>query len=347
MDGYEKHATIEFIKQVSGQHNTLTINRVYLDLLEGDVKTALFLSQVIYWSDKGSRNDGWFYKTDKEWLEEICLSDYECKKARDKLTELGVLEVDKKKANGVPKMHYRMEWENLSKWVLKKFRNRQDMATSHFSVTEEFGEPSPKNSETHSGKIPKSLTYTTNIDYDNEYKRDIKEEKNAPPKANSLFDIPVSSSSSLSPLKVLEKLKGKAKLERKLKYISEGVLNPSILDDLDICFHYANQHKSIIGYEIPYQKENYMRQFKDKYNLTPEQAYNIIPSILSSFKEICEQEKRKKSEWHLKIGILTFDAPSDIARIMNKLQPKVNDKYTQDKEIDVPVSPGNVVDEVF
>lgn len=342
MNEYEKHSTVELIKRISGQQSVLTIPTVYLDLLDDDIKTALFFSQVVYWSDKGKRNDGWFYKTDKEWKEELKLSEYECKKARDKLTGIGVLIVDKKKANGVPTMHYKVEWDNLSKWVLKKFDNRTESVSPNFSETKNFGEPSLKNSETHSLKIPESLTESTNIDYDKEYKRDIKSK----PKGNSLFDIP-SKPVTKDPMDMLAHLKGKFKHEQKIKYVLEGRLTPTALDDLDVCFYYASQHKEIVGYEIPYQKDSYMSTFRDMYSLSIEQAFSLIPSILQMFRQICEEDKRKKSEWYLKIGILTFGAPSDAARIMNKLQPKINDKYVPKEPTPNAKPTGNIVDEVF
>lgn len=338
---HEKDVTIEFVKRVSGQQAVLTIPKLYLDMLEGDIKTALFLSQVVYWSDKGKREDGWFYKTDKEWCEELTLSEYECKKARDKLVGFGVLKVDKKKANGVPTMHYKVEWSNLSKWVSEKFNNRMFSVPDEDSDSKNLGNGNLKNSGTGSQEISESLTKTTNKDYDKE--KDIK----TMPKSKSLFDI--ASKSSLPPQKVLQALKGKNYLVRKIQFVESGELPEEELTVLDLCFYFAQRHKEIIGYEIPYQKEQYMAQFLDKYSLTIQSAYEIIPAMLNAFKQICQEDNRKKSEWYLKIGWLIYDAPSDTARVMSKVKPKVNEKYTQAETLspDSASTDHRIVDEIF
>jgi hypothetical protein len=343
----DKYYTLELIKQISGQQNVLTIPRVYLDMLDGDIKTALFLSQVIYWSDKGGRGDGWFYKTDKEWKDELSLSEYECKKARDKLSQEGVLLLDKKKANGVPTMHYKVDWDNLSKWVIKKFSNREEMVDEKDSVSEKFEEGSLKNSETRSQKTPKSLTEITNIDYYKEKNKDTDFPSNIP-KGNKLFDLPSKPTNTLNPLKVLEALKGKSKLTKKLQFVVSGELGPEHLNDLDLCFYFAQKHKEIVGYEIPYQKEQHMATWRGKYELTVTEAFNLLPKIAETFRKICEEDKRKKSEWFLKIGWFIFDSPSDdIVRVMNKVKPKVNEKYVTKEEEVVPNRPHEIVDEIF
>lgn len=340
---HKKDMTVELIKRISGQQAVLTIPKVYLDMLDGDIKTSLFLSQVIYWSDKGSRTDGWFYKSDKEWCHELSLSEYECKKSRDKLSSLGLLIVEKKKANGVPTMHYKIQWDNLSKWVSEKFNNRQDSVFPENSVSENFGEGDPKNSETHSLKTPESLTEITNRDYDKE--KDIKDSLKSTGVTKPLFDMPASIKKE-SPSNLLASLKGKAKHAKKIQLVAEGDLSPTQLDDLDICFYFAQKHKEILGYEVPYQKEQYMSQFRDNYSLSIGEAYTIVPAVLAEFRKMCEQEKRRKADWSLKIGWLIYDAPSDVARIMDKVKPKVNEKYLAKDEPTVS-NPHRIVDEIF
>lgn len=165
------------------------------------------------------------------------------------------------------------------------------------------------------------------------------------PAKKSLFDLP-SNASNMDPLTMLKALKSKSKLTRKLQYIESGELGTEHLEVLDLCFYYAQMHKEIMGYEIPYQKEAYMSTFMDKYNLTIEETYHLVPKMLSTFRTMCEEDKRKKSLWYLKIGWFVFDAPSDIARLMDKVKPKVNEKYLEDEP--APTSnPGKRVDEVF
>jgi len=132
---------IAIIKAFSGQANILTIPRQFVDYM-GNLDGALFLSQVLYWSDRG--RDGWFYKTYAEWQEEICLSEYEVKKAVKKLVDLGVLETQVRKANGNPTVHYRLDFDVFSESFLNFLQKRN-----------------PRNSGIESRESEESLTETT------------------------------------------------------------------------------------------------------------------------------------------------------------------------------------------
>lgn len=110
------------IVSYSGQQRTINIPVLYLELLE-DYNVAVMLNQLIYWSDKSSRNDGYFYKTYKEWQEEVFLSQYQVKKAVDKLKKLELVETKLKKSYGSPTLHYKVNMQNLSNWIMKKLNN--------------------------------------------------------------------------------------------------------------------------------------------------------------------------------------------------------------------------------
>lgn len=120
-----KHQVFSLISQFTGQNNVITIN-VPLVEFAGDLETGLFLSQLIYWSDRGTRSDGFFYKTDKEWHQEIMLSKYSVRKSRKKLEELGLLETMIKKANGNPTVHYKFNKELFAEMFISFLRNRKN-----------------------------------------------------------------------------------------------------------------------------------------------------------------------------------------------------------------------------
>ena len=109
------------IKELSGQSNILTIPRLFVDYT-GSLDTALFLSQVIYWSDKGE--DGWFFKSYTEWKNEITLSEYQVRKSAKKLKELDILNTKIKKAFGSPTLHYFLKIAEFSESLLKFFKER-------------------------------------------------------------------------------------------------------------------------------------------------------------------------------------------------------------------------------
>jgi hypothetical protein len=132
---------IDMIKQLAGQSNILTVPRLFIDLT-GEIESALFLSQCIYWSDKTKNPDCWFYKTGEEWEEEITLSRYKISKAVKVLG--GIIETKLKKANGSPTIHYRVNFQLLENRILKKIEN-----------------PISKNLKNDIEKTSKTLTETT------------------------------------------------------------------------------------------------------------------------------------------------------------------------------------------
>lgn len=118
------------IYSVFGNANTIPVPVVFLELFE-EYNTAVLLNQIIYWSDKTSRKDGYFYKTYQEWQEEIYLSEYQVRKSVKKLKELGFLETSVKKANGNPTLHYKLDTKVFQEWLLKKLKERKESNLSN------------------------------------------------------------------------------------------------------------------------------------------------------------------------------------------------------------------------
>ncbi|AYU54654.1 DnaD domain protein [Staphylococcus debuckii] len=131
------------IKSFSGRENIIPIPVVYIELL-GDYHIAAFLNQLIYWSDKTKRKDGYFYKSYKEWKEELFLSRYQIDKSIDKLKEIGLIKTSLKKANGAPTLHYKVDMDRLTEWICEKLTNGN-----------------AKNSQMELSKTDKSLTEIT------------------------------------------------------------------------------------------------------------------------------------------------------------------------------------------
>jgi superfamily II DNA helicase RecQ len=122
----------------------------------GDIETAIFYQQIQYWSDKGKRDDGFIYKTIKDFEYETTLTARQQRRVRDKLVRLGYIEVKKIKANGSPTLHYKMVKWNVTKGnipMLQKVTMESDK-TSH-SITESTTEsttekpPNPLKGEEH------------------------------------------------------------------------------------------------------------------------------------------------------------------------------------------------------
>jgi len=105
---------LRLIKEISGQQSMLVLPRLLIDITL-DIRSALLLSQLIYWSDRTGDRNGWIYKSHKDWQTELGLNRYFLDKARDRLIQLGLIEAKIKKANGSPTMHFRVKADALGK----------------------------------------------------------------------------------------------------------------------------------------------------------------------------------------------------------------------------------------
>lgn len=149
-----KQIISNLIISYSGQKRTINIPVLYLELLE-DYNTAVILNQLIYWSDRSNRTDGYFFKSYKEWAEEVFLSQYQVKKAIDKLKKLDLVETKLKKSYGSPTLHYKVDMEEISKWIIKKLDNRisrnliNDYEETSYSLTKNTTENTTENTTQH------------------------------------------------------------------------------------------------------------------------------------------------------------------------------------------------------
>lgn len=137
-------AAIQLLKSFSGQQNTITIHKAFIAFM-GDIEGALFLSQLIFWSDKGKREDGWIWKTYESWEAETGLSQYKVKKFAEFCTEAGFLETAVMKAQGSPTMHYRLDYEKCVEAIIKNlingnqiFNNPMENQIFNFPYTDQY-----------------------------------------------------------------------------------------------------------------------------------------------------------------------------------------------------------------
>ncbi len=83
--------------------------------LGGSVNAGLFLSQLLWWTGKGTDGD-WVYKTAAEWQEETLLGRYELENARRTWRDLGVLEEEQRQGRDRV-LSYRIDFEALAALV--------------------------------------------------------------------------------------------------------------------------------------------------------------------------------------------------------------------------------------
>jgi DnaA-like protein len=77
----------------------------------GGATTGLFLSQLLFLSDKGNNPDGWVYKSEQEMTKETNLTKREQQTARRKLLSLGVIVI--MRGGWKNTYHFKVIWEKL------------------------------------------------------------------------------------------------------------------------------------------------------------------------------------------------------------------------------------------
>lgn len=161
------------ISKMSGNENHLTVNTTFVHFMNS-LEGGVFLSQLVYWSDKTKRTDGYFYKTYEEWTNEICISKHAVMKNVSKLKDIGILETKVKKANGNPTLHYMLHYDRLCESIIS-FLQKQNTESSkteerkfvkELSLTEITTENTTKNIKPLSGK-PDPIDYQGLINYFN------------------------------------------------------------------------------------------------------------------------------------------------------------------------------------
>jgi hypothetical protein len=102
----------EFLDQRTGNVTKHAIHQGILDLL-GKLGPAVFLSRIIYWSDKGGKGDGSFYKSDREWAKELHMGRHSIIHARKLLEKAGIITTKVRRANSFPTVHYILIMQEL------------------------------------------------------------------------------------------------------------------------------------------------------------------------------------------------------------------------------------------
>jgi hypothetical protein len=92
----------------------------------GGATIGLFLSQLLFLSDKGHNPDGWVYKSEAEMGKETGLSKREQQTARRKLLSLGVIAI--MRGGWKNTYHFKVIWEKLYQ-VIEKFQRGQNVPT--------------------------------------------------------------------------------------------------------------------------------------------------------------------------------------------------------------------------
>jgi hypothetical protein len=92
----------------------------------GGATTGLFLSQLLFLSDKGANPEGWVYKSEQEMGKETGLTKREQQTARRKLLSLGVIAI--MRGGWKNTYHFKVLWDRLYQ-VIAGSQQTQNVAT--------------------------------------------------------------------------------------------------------------------------------------------------------------------------------------------------------------------------
>ena len=99
------------IQRLRARLDGVVAYRVTLARLAGDAVAGLVLSQLVYWADKGQDEDGWVYKRQHEWEQELAISRSELETARKILLKKHLIQY--KVAGCPPRGFYKLNLEAL------------------------------------------------------------------------------------------------------------------------------------------------------------------------------------------------------------------------------------------
>jgi hypothetical protein len=120
-------------------------------ICDGDQLAGLFLSQCLFWIQRTLDLEGWFYKSQKDWHVELCLTRHQLDGVRTRLKSKGFLE-EKRRGNGPPLLHYRLNLYAIESAIARFVENRQfddpicRRVANEFAAKEQFNLPGTGNS---------------------------------------------------------------------------------------------------------------------------------------------------------------------------------------------------------
>ncbi len=154
----------QLIHSVTGQRRLLTVPRPLAGFM-GSLEGGLFLSQLLYWSDRSTgpgSEQGWFYKSYPDWEAETLLSEYKVRKYTRICQERGFLQVDVRPVRGVAVTHYRLRLGRLQQQLVAYLRGAQPAdlpdhhTQSHHTRThhDDYAKDAPAAAHNGAGDLP-------------------------------------------------------------------------------------------------------------------------------------------------------------------------------------------------
>src|ERR671919_181060 len=120
----------------------------------GGATIGLFLSQLLFLSDKGANLDGWVYKSEQEMGRETGLTKREQQTARRKLLSLGVIAIERRGFKFT--YHFKIMWERLYQ-VIEHFQRGQTVSTEKIEREQNVSTEQEQNVSTEIDECPQNV----------------------------------------------------------------------------------------------------------------------------------------------------------------------------------------------
>jgi hypothetical protein len=121
----------------------------------GGATIGLFLSQLLFLSDKGHDPNGWVYKSEQEMGRETGLTKREQQTARRKLLALGVIAIERRGFKFT--YHFKIIWERLLQ-VIQQFQRGQTVPTEKGEPAQNVPTQSEQNVPTTPADPPQNVS---------------------------------------------------------------------------------------------------------------------------------------------------------------------------------------------
>lgn len=143
-----RDGALDAIRALTGQNNVISVPRAFVTLFDGDYTRAVLLNQILYWSDRTTNPNGWFYKSYDEWTDELGLSKYQVMRAMhgDKrtksksartLADVGIETDVRHTLKGKPTVHYRIDADKFMGILIEHVKSEKAKSSAKVNNVDE------------------------------------------------------------------------------------------------------------------------------------------------------------------------------------------------------------------
>jgi hypothetical protein len=140
----------------------------------GGATIGLFLSQLLFLSDKGANPDGWVYKSEQEIGKETGLTKREQQTARRKLLSLGIIAI--MRGGWKNTYHFKVIWEKLYQ-VIAGFQRPQNVSTEKTERPQNVPTEPAQNVSTEPAQWQQNVSTKWKQNVATQYRENIRENK--------------------------------------------------------------------------------------------------------------------------------------------------------------------------